>query len=85
MKGSEKGRKCGAVDKWITGGLMQGGARKETVKHQFREGKLLRMADVRGNVWAASRLCASEASGNAQSDLSSLGGFLWSDLSAQTI
>lgn len=52
---------------------MQGGARKETVKHQFREGKLLRMADVRGNVWAASRLCASVASGNAQSDPSSLG------------
>lgn len=35
---------------------MQGGAREKTVKHQFREGNLLRTADVRGNVRAASRL-----------------------------
>lgn len=32
---------------------MQGGAgEKETVKHRFREGNLLRSADVRGNAWA---------------------------------
>lgn len=55
MKGGEKGRKCGAVDKWITGrgadaGRSQGNKR---VKQQFREGNLLRVADVRGNVWAS--------------------------------
>lgn len=71
------------MDYWrADAGRSQG---KETVKHQFREGNLLRTADVRGNVWAALRLCASVASGNAQSHLSSLGGVLWSDLSAQTI
>lgn len=71
------------MDYWrADAGRSQG---KQTVKHQFREGNLLRTADARGNVWAASRLRAAVASGNAQSDLSPLGGFLWSDLSAQTI
>lgn len=43
------------MELWINGllgGLMQGNKR---VKHQFREGNLLRVADVRGKVWASAR------------------------------
>lgn len=48
------------MDYWrADAGRSQG---KETVKHQFREGNLLRWADVRGNAWAVHTVLRAHAS-----------------------
>lgn len=40
MEGTEEGGKYGAVDKWLSGGLMQHGEVKN-IKHLFTEGNVL--------------------------------------------